>query len=772
MAKQASEQPPYDLYMQAPAAIAILRGKNHVFEFANPLYLELSGKSGSIIGLPARQAFPEIEGQGFFEPLDTVYKTGKAFIGTEVPADIDKNNTGVPTRSYFNFVYQPLRGTDHQVYGIMIHAVDVTDAVVARKRSAENEARYTTLFTSIDQGFCIIEMIYDESKKPVDYRFIEVNGMFESQTGLKNAAGKRAKEIIPTLEQKWIDAYDGVARTGKAIRLTDESEAFGRWFEVFANRVGGKTSNRVAVLFTDISQRKTAELEIQQSETRHRAMIEVLEEGVSMLDANGRILTANKSAERLLGLTLQQMQGRNSLDPGWRTVYEDGSPMPGDQHAPQHVLRTKKPYNNQLMGIYKPNGQITWLTVSAQPVLAGDEIVGIVTSFFDVTATKKVKDELERQLLVTEAITNIATSCLFMIDTEGRLTYMNPAATRVTGFTSKEALGKKLHALIHHSHPDGSPYLANTCPMVATYKNGKPNKLHEDVFFRKDGSAFPVLISATPIPSPDGVRSTVIEFRDIEEVKTALRRNTELEASTLKLQEQQAQLVAVNNAKDDFIAIASHQLRTPATAVKQYLGIVLEGYAEPLTVLQTTYIQTAYDSNERQMNIISDLLKTASLDSNRYTLKKQTVSLTNMLRNVINDMQPVLDIKSQVIDYSFPKLAVRAALDPIEMKIVFMNLLENASKYSYPETSIKIVIKKTTQAITITITDSGVGISSVNSDRIFDKFTRINNEMSDTVSGSGLGLYWVQKIIKAHSGTIKVSSVIGKGSRFTVRLPL
>ena len=760
------------MYLQAPAAIAVLRGKNHVFEFTNPLYLELSGKSSSIIGLTAREAFPEIESQGLFKPLDTVYKTGKAFIGTEVPADLDKNHTGNPTRSYFNFVYQPLRDNNQQVDGIMIHAVDVTEAVIARQRRAEDEARYATLFSSIDQGFCIIEMIYDIDKKPIDYRFIEVNSVFESQTGLKNAAGKRAKEVIPTLEQKWIDAYDTVARTGKAIRLSDESEAFGRWFEVFANRVGGKTSNRVAVLFTDITQRKTAELEIQQSETRHRAMIEVLEEGVSMLDADGRILTANKSAERLLGLTLQQMQGRNSLDPRWRSVYEDGSPMPGDQHAPQHVLRTKKPYNNQLMGIHKPNGQITWLNVNAQPVLVENKLVGIVTSFFDVTLTKKVKDELERQLLVTAAITNIASSCLFMIDANGRLTYMNPAANRVTGYTSEEALGKKLHTLIHHSHPDGSPYIANTCPMMATYKYGTPNEVHEDVFFRKDGSAFPALISATPIPSPDGVRSTVIEFRNIEEIKTALRRNTELEASTLILQQQQAQLVAINSAKDDFIAIASHQLRTPATAVKQYLGIVLEGYAEPLTERQTSFVQTAYDSNERQMNIISDLLKTANLDSSRYTLKKQTVSLTDMLRDVITDMQPVLDIKGQVINQVFPKTAVKAVLDPIEMKIVFMNLLENASKYSYPESAIEITIKKTAGAVTIAITDSGVGINSVNSERIFDKFTRINNEMSDTVSGSGLGLYWVQKIIKAHNGTIKVSSAVGQGSCFTVRLPL
>ena len=101
-----------------------------------------------------------------------------------------------------------------------------------------------------------------------------------------------------------------------------------------------------------------------------------------------------------------------------------------------------------------------------------------------------------------------------------------------------------------------------------------------------------------------------------------------------------------------------------------------------------------------------------------------------------------------------------------------MNLLENASKYSYSKSVIKITIKQTVDAATITIADNGVGINADNLESIFDKFTRINNELSDTVSGSGLGLYWVRKIIAAHGGTIKVTSAIGKGSSFTVKLPV
>jgi signal transduction histidine kinase len=101
-----------------------------------------------------------------------------------------------------------------------------------------------------------------------------------------------------------------------------------------------------------------------------------------------------------------------------------------------------------------------------------------------------------------------------------------------------------------------------------------------------------------------------------------------------------------------------------------------------------------------------------------------------------------------------------------------VNLLENASKYSYPDTEIRVTMKKTAKRVEISVQDSGVGVSKADAKRIFDKFTRVDNELSDTVTGTGFGLYWVKRIVRMHGGSIRVDSEVGKGATFTMRLPL
>ena len=121
----------HDLLMQAPAVICVFRGPEHIYELVNPLYQRLFGNR-SLMGKPVREALPELEGQGFYELLDQAYRSGEAFVGTEVRAELDRDNTGHLEECYFNFVYQPIRSSRGEVEGIMVHAVDVTEQVRAR----------------------------------------------------------------------------------------------------------------------------------------------------------------------------------------------------------------------------------------------------------------------------------------------------------------------------------------------------------------------------------------------------------------------------------------------------------------------------------------------------------------------------------------------------------------------------------------------------------------------------------------------------------------
>ncbi|MCC2972903.1 PAS domain-containing protein [Massilia sp. IC2-476] len=180
--------------------------------------------------------------------------------GGETGVVIDKeylrpDGTVMPATSSVN----ALRGPDGEFQGLVAIVVDTTESRRAAEKLRASEERYRTLFESVDQGFCIFEMIFDEQERPVDYRFLEMNKMFETHTGLRDAVGKTAKELIPNLDGYWFDTYGRVAQTGEPVRFENEAPSMGRWFDVYATRLGGPDSRRVALLFSDITARKQSE---------------------------------------------------------------------------------------------------------------------------------------------------------------------------------------------------------------------------------------------------------------------------------------------------------------------------------------------------------------------------------------------------------------------------------------------------------------------------------------------------------------------------------
>ena len=227
----------------------------------------------------------------------------------------------------------------------------------------------------------------------------------------------------------------------------------------------------------------------------------------------------------------------------------------------------------------------------------------------------------------------------------------------------------------------------------------------------------------------------------------------------------------VNKTKDEFISLASHQLRTPATGVKQYLGMVLEGMSGEVTAEQQALLQKAYESNERQLTIVSDLLKVAQIDAGKVRLHCKEVNIAELLTDVIKEQQDTYAMRKQVLQFTVPSFKPMAFVDPDKMRMVLENMLDNASKYSELGKSIRVVLTEQDDAIVVAINDKGVGIARKDMTKLFGKFNRIHNHLSNHVGGTGLGLYWVKKIVDLHGGIIKVTSALGKGSTFSVYLP-
>lgn len=232
------------------------------------------------------------------------------------------------------------------------------------------------------------------------------------------------------------------------------------------------------------------------------------------------------------------------------------------------------------------------------------------------------------------------------------------------------------------------------------------------------------------------------------------------------------QLIEINRSKDEVIALASHQLRTPATAVKQYVGMVLEGYAGDLNPEQEKFLQSAYESNERQIQVVNDILRVAKLDLKKITLKCTEVDIGVLMQNILHDMASLMQNRNQTLTFESPNKAVRACVDTEYIRMAISNIVDNASKYTPPGKAITALVRPaSSDRVLVSISDEGVGIAKHDTEKLFKKFSRIDNPLSVKVGGTGLGLYWSNEVVELHGGSISVESTIDVGTTFNVFLP-
>jgi PAS domain S-box-containing protein len=171
----------------------------------------------------------------------------------------------------------PIKDDKGNIIGASKIAREITEIKKTAVQLRSSEERYRTLFNSIDEGFCVIELIFDETGSPIDWIFTEVNPAFEKHNGLVNAVGKTARELIPGIEEHWFQIYGKVVLTGEAVRFEEGSEALRRWFDVYAFRIGEREDRKVAVLFNDSTNRKQTEEELRKSDARLRLALDIAE---------------------------------------------------------------------------------------------------------------------------------------------------------------------------------------------------------------------------------------------------------------------------------------------------------------------------------------------------------------------------------------------------------------------------------------------------------------------------------------------------------------
>lgn len=226
----------------------------------------------------------------------------------------------------------------------------------------------------------------------------------------------------------------------------------------------------------------------------------------------------------------------------------------------------------------------------------------------------------------------------------------------------------------------------------------------------------------------------------------------------------------LQQAKDELLSLASHQLRTPATGVKQYIGMVLDGFGGRLLQGQVKLLEQAYKSNERQLQIINEFLYVAKLGSGSLTTTKHEFDIVSVMQDVAEEMALDIKEKGHVLKMTKPeKLLVDA--DEHSVRMILENLLSNAIKYTPDHGRIEITISQDASDVRVIVKDTGIGIAKKDTSLLFKQFSRIPNEFSVNISGSGIGLYLSQQLAERNGGRITVSSEVDQGSTFTLHLP-
>jgi PAS domain S-box-containing protein len=364
-----------------------------------------------------------------------------------------------------------------------------------------------------------------------------------------------------------------------------------------------------------------------------------------------------------------------------------------------------------------------------------------------ITELRKRTEDLELERAKADAIFQSIGDGAIATDETGKIQKINQAALDMLGYTHEEIVGKWFPRMLIAEDAEERQLSIIDRPISQALITGKPYSAK--LFYRrKDGSRLPVAITVSPIILGRRPIGSIEVFRDI----------------TVDYE--------MDKMKDEFISIASHQLRTPATGVKQYVGMLLQGYAGKLTPKQLRMLQNAYDSNERQLKIVDDLLRVAHLDAGKVQLETHQVNLVELLKDVTREQADKLRQKDQNVRISFPTRDITVEVDMPRIRMAFENLLDNAGKYSPEGSEIKISVRNDQTYTWVSIADSGVGIGEEDLKKLFKKFSRLNNPLSHLVSGSGLGLYWAKKIVDLHDGDISVESKPGKGTTFHVKIPV
>jgi two-component system sensor histidine kinase VicK len=540
----------------------------------------------------------------------------------------------------------------------------------------------------------------------------------------------------------------------------------------------GQTSFVIATGI-DVTIQRGAEATLRESEARYRQLVEGSLGMVCTHDLDGVLLSVNTHGAQSIGRDIDEMVGHSLTEfiPEERRASLPDYLRELTDHGEAQGLLYLCHVDSEVRVIAYRNKRID--LPGRAPYVLGFGV--------DITEQVRAEEKLRALIRQSNSVLESVGDGIFGIDLDGKVTVINPAASQMLGFKPNDILGSTMHELIHHTRADGSPYPLEECPISNTITNLDTIRVSNEVFWRKDGTSFPVEYVARPqidVQTDDQADlQPDIQTDDQSDDPGNTPASPHLHGKAVGVVvafTDTTERRALDRMKDEFISTVSHELRTPLTSLRAALGLVTGGTlaSRPEKIRQMLDIATG--NTDRLVRLVNDILELERIGSGKAELHYTMCSADDLFRRAAG-LQQTGAAKAH-IRITFNSHGVAVWADPDRVLQTLTNLISNAIKFSTPGGEIHLQARRLTEPgqpdvysaenmAEILVRDQGRGIPEDKLESIFERFQQVDASDSRAMGGTGLGLAICRSIVAQHGGRIWATSTPGKGSTFHFTLP-
>lgn len=663
-------------------------------------------------------------------------------------------------------VIEPVTGTDEGAAGValgsIVLCIDPYESlfpIVMREQERLQTAR-NRLVQRVGDDYVVLT----PSRKPeagpgeiripwartLEFNRIAVSGIDTAGTflGLGNVRIIAATRHIP--ETGW-----GI------IRAIDESEAFAAADREFRLDVIGAISIYLlglAIIFGLRHRQETnRRLAVAESEARYRLLAEHATDLIMRQDTAGKVLYVSPACRQLLGYEPEELTSVGPL----HFVHPDDEDIARNAHEVVFRNPLSLPVQYRMR---RADGTYAWFETTGQPVFDVErkQIIEIVTVSRDISRRRDAEEAGRRLAVRNSLLLESAAEGIVGLDSAGTIIFVNPAGERILGWTAEELLGKSQHALLHHTRADGTPNPEEHCGICLTASSGRGYASQDEIFWRHDGSSFPVEYQSTPVSESEAVVGTVVTFRDV-----GARRRANLELVRAKDEAE-----AANAAKSEFLARMSHELRTPLNSVIGFSNVLRKNKAGNLKSIDLSYLERIGTNGVQLLALINDILDLSKIEAGKVSIDLSVVDIGDLVEDTLTQLGAHRLKDTLTVEAIVPEGMLPVETDAAKLRQVLINLVGNAIKFTHAgSVNVTVDIDPVTKRPTrINVSDTGIGIAPERLSAVFVAFEQADTSTTREYGGTGLGLSISRALCELLGFRLEVESVVDVGTTFRIEL--